>query len=160
MRNAILSLLTGTILQCFFRLLFLVIFLQMRAVRCLLCSLTGSSTAMVPFPCHLLTMILLLVVVIPHVRAVCYYPNGEANDDIPCNAGPVSVCCTRGWTCLTNGVCQNDNDSSCIAWGRHSCTDSTFNSPECPRFCQSGKTWATPSVGVEAVLTSDGLQST
>ena len=82
---------------------------------------------------------LLILNLFARMGALCYYPNGDASEDIPYNStAEVSACCTRGWTCLTNGVCQNDNNPADVSWARHSCTDINFFAPECPRFCQSG----------------------
>lgn len=77
------------------------------------------------------------------VEAACYYPNGDLNpDDVPCNASAdASVCCGRGWTCLSNGVCMLGQDSSVGSISRigstyrTSCTDRSWNSTACPNFC-------------------------
>ena len=76
--------------------------------------------------------------------SACYYPNGDLNpDDVPCNpSADVSVCCGRGWTCLSNGVCMLSQDSSVGSISRigstyrTSCTDRSWNSPACPSFCK------------------------
>ncbi|CAG8971510.1 hypothetical protein HYALB_00005406 [Hymenoscyphus albidus] len=70
----------------------------------------------------------------------CFFPNGnKADSDTNCNAGTESVCCGRGFVCLENGVCMDnstmvDGKIAGTLW-RGSCTDSTWNSPLCPKYC-------------------------
>jgi hypothetical protein len=42
------------------------------------------------------------------VSEACYFPDGiQATDNTPCyKNGTVSVCCGPGFTCLSNGLCQ------------------------------------------------------
>lgn len=75
-------------------------------------------------------------------QAPCYSPNGTLQpDDVPCYpSAKVSVCCSRGWTCLSNAVCLliQDSDWPHLNVGstyRGSCTDASWNSTECPNFC-------------------------
>ncbi|KAH8750874.1 hypothetical protein BGZ57DRAFT_119381 [Hyaloscypha finlandica] len=68
----------------------------------------------------------------------CYYPDGAVAEGLqPCNttAGAVSSCCRVGDVCLTNGFCFSAGQNSLV---RRGCTDSTFNSTECPRICITG----------------------
>lgn len=91
------------------------------------------------FHLHHLFSTLVILNLFARMAVLCYYPSGDVSEDIPCNStAEVSACCTRGWTCLTNGVCQDDNNPAEVSWARHSCTDRNFFAPECPRFCQSG----------------------
>ena len=72
--------------------------------------------------------------------ALCYYPNGQVSDDLECiPTAPETACCGRGSTCLSNGVCESTNSSDIASYFRGSCTDSTWISTLCPRFCQSGE---------------------
>lgn len=66
----------------------------------------------------------------------CFYPNGvRAGADFPCDPEAAdSACCgvgEVGTVCLTNGLCRRPNGNII----RGSCTDRSWNSPECPKFC-------------------------
>ena len=70
----------------------------------------------------------------------CYYPGGEeATGDLPCDADAEnSPCCAGGkiaGACLANKLCLAKGDPDWYARG--SCTDPTFQAPECPKFCLS-----------------------
>lgn len=93
-----------------------------------------------------------IVAAIPLFRSVsgdaaCYYPNGDLSpDDVPCNSSAeASVCCGRGWMCLSNGVCMLSQDSTVGSISgahvgstyRASCTDRSWNSTKCPSFCKT-----------------------
>lgn len=68
---------------------------------------------------------------------------------MPCNpSAPASVCCGKGWTCLSSGVCEFNQDSNnpriSNAIGelwRGSCTDNSWDSIHCPLFCYGEFTW-------------------
>ena len=81
--------------------------------------------------CLLLTILLLFEVV---NCTLCYYPDGTlATLDSPCFPdADVSFCCGNGTACLADQLCYNDG------YIRGSCTDKTWNSPECPQFCGQG----------------------
>jgi hypothetical protein len=73
----------------------------------------------------------------------CYYPdNTLASSDSDCNSGEeVSVCCGKGYVCLSNGVCQIDPSTTGenakfrgTIW-RGSCTDQSWSSSRCPNYC-------------------------
>ena len=74
----------------------------------------------------------------------CWFPNGApAQKSSPCNSTQTeSACCTKGAICLSNGVCQwnqdlvNADDRIGSMW-RGSCTDRSWQSPDCPLFCYS-----------------------
>ncbi len=65
--------------------------------------------------------------------AQCYYPDGSISDDIPCR-DPTSACCSATSYCLTNGYCLSD-----LQVIRSSCTDQTWQSPDCPTLCIRGE---------------------
>lgn len=76
-------------------------------------------------------------------QAPCYSPNGSIlPDEVPCyTSAEVSVCCGRGWTCLSNSVCmliQNSDfpDARVGSTYHSSCTDASWKSPKCPNFCK------------------------
>jgi len=75
---------------------------------------------------------------------LCFYPDGsQAQSDYACNlTAEHSFCCAIGYNCLDNKICVAEEYSD---WNRGSCTDKTWNSPDCPRFCMdfssSGGSW-------------------
>lgn len=74
------------------------------------------------------------------IIALCFWPDGQVNDELECNPNaPETACCARGHTCLSNGVCEWTNSSGIANYGRGSCTDSAWRSTLCPQFCQSGE---------------------
>lgn len=65
----------------------------------------------------------------------CYYPNGTSSVDTPCHSdNAASACCNEGATCLSNGLCLGGSIVS-----RGSCTDQSWESPDCPQYCADGK---------------------
>ena len=75
------------------------------------------------------------------IQAQCYYPDhtSEPRDNV-CNASaPFSLCCQNGETCLTNGLCFSEWDTS-INTG--TCTDKAWNSSSCFQQCL-------PSLGID-----------
>ncbi|CAO1597770.1 hypothetical protein XANCAGTX0491_001567 [Xanthoria calcicola] len=82
---------------------------------------------------------------------LCFFPNGKtAVGDIPCNPTAAdSVCCGKGWTCLSSKVCEfnqdspdSDVDNSIGEQWRGSCTDKDWQSGLCPKFCyEQNKNW-------------------
>lgn len=94
-----------------------------------------AKTCQSPMP----LAIALLFLLFSRASTLCYYPNGDLNDDLACNpSAAVSVCCQRNWTCLSNSVCGLTNSTGSTNYGRHSCTDKSWNSLACPQFCLSG----------------------
>ena len=71
----------------------------------------------------------------------CYFPDGtEVNDDTPCrpqSSDQTSVCCGESDVCLGNSLCLIQTGYGAIARG--SCTDPTWQSDDCPQYCQDGK---------------------
>ena len=82
-----------------------------------------------------------LGIYLPHLAAAtCYYPDDTVTpEDVSCRYTGNSSCCSFGWTCLSNGLCQNPsptiNDHGGGKYYRGSCTDPTFNSPNCAAVC-------------------------
>ena len=68
----------------------------------------------------------------------CYIPDGTiAEGDYACNlSSNFSACCTIGAQCTESGLCYNDANGYIL---RTSCTDKTWESPECAHFCMG--TW-------------------
>lgn len=78
------------------------------------------------------------------VKAICYFPDGVTVPrlDTPCHSTGESTCCASGYACLSNNLCmltehvEGDTDSI-STFVRGSCTDRSWNSPNCPSFCVS-----------------------
>jgi hypothetical protein len=85
-------------------------------------------------------LLLLATLIRTSLQQTCYFPNGViARDDYPCTSliskspGTDVHCCEIGRTCLPNRMCSgNQQDENPM---RGTCTDSTWNSPNCPKFC-------------------------
>jgi hypothetical protein len=85
----------------------------------------------------------LLLILLPVSAATCYFPNGAiARDYLPCTNQAFSTCCLPAYTCLSNNICTfiplNRDPDSNIDYVRGACTDSTWNSTSCPKFCNNG----------------------
>ncbi|KAF1928317.1 uncharacterized protein M421DRAFT_158384 [Didymella exigua CBS 183.55] len=68
----------------------------------------------------------------------CYFPNGLASTDEPCDPDALfTQCCGSRSACLTNGLCilEASNDTG-INYARGTCTDKTWASSLCPQQCQ------------------------
>jgi hypothetical protein len=104
-----------------------------------------AMTMFTPIP-TLLTVILTASHILSALADVplCFYPDGsQAQSDYACNlTAEHSFCCAIGYNCLDNKICVAEGYSD---WNRGSCTDKTWNSPDCPRFCMdfssSGGSW-------------------
>ncbi|CAI6331976.1 unnamed protein product [Periconia digitata] len=76
-----------------------------------------------------------------HAETQCYYPDGSTIQDTPCTSAPDSTCCGLGYACLSNNLCAltehvpGNNEARRHKYIQASCTDKTFASPNCPRFC-------------------------
>lgn len=68
----------------------------------------------------------------------CYMPDSTiAEGDYACNLGSnSSACCAIGAQCTESGLCYNDGNGYIL---RTSCTDRTWDSPECAHYCMG--TW-------------------
>lgn len=77
--------------------------------------------------------------------AVCYYPDGTvAVDTFPCFPDQAaSLCCGSNWVCSTNLLCLGTSLIPAYAHlvARGSCTDQSWRSTACPRFCTDNRTW-------------------
>ncbi|EAW10227.1 uncharacterized protein ACLA_046920 [Aspergillus clavatus NRRL 1] len=80
--------------------------------------------------------IVILIALLTVSATNCYTPDGTLSNDQPCNvSASASVCCTQGFLCTSNQLCQPAN-----CWGdggnplqliRGTCTDKTWAAPEC-----------------------------
>lgn len=75
----------------------------------------------------------------------CYRPDGSEVDGryAPCRLGGTSMCCRTNDTqasfpdiCRSDGLCQETQNTE-IVW-RESCTDPTWQAPECLQLCVGG----------------------
>ena len=87
----------------------------------------------------------LLVCFLGHVIVInaqtCYYPDRSVSPhDTPCHSpftsDGFSACCDRFDLCLDNGLCLAQGGSEIISRG--SCTDESWQSPQCSQYCEDG----------------------
>lgn len=81
--------------------------------------------------------------------APCFFPNSTAAaaDMAPCGGAGAdtthSHCCNQGWACLSNGLCMAAGQDPAQLAGatlvRGACTDQTWTSPDCPRWCTNAE---------------------
>ncbi|KAF2229888.1 hypothetical protein EV356DRAFT_580435 [Viridothelium virens] len=89
------------------------------------------------------THFLVVAILILQVRTLCYFPDGQtiASDNFPCLASGNSTCCEHGYACLSNKLCEFTSFVPLAPYEAHqqyvrgSCTDPSFNDPNCPTFC-------------------------
>lgn len=69
----------------------------------------------------------------------CFFRDGSSNTDFPCYPNQTeSFCCAAEWACLPNRICATttlSRDAGNIDFARGSCTDSQWDSDQCPYFC-------------------------
>jgi len=81
--------------------------------------------------------------IIDHIKtmstnnAACFYPQGAASieGDVPCPSTDSSgafACCPPTWKCESNGLCSQQGKDY---YQRATCSDQTWQSPECPDIC-------------------------
>lgn len=69
----------------------------------------------------------------------CYYPDGSLPTDyvyVPCTGDSVSSCCipSEGDVCLASGACYYKSRNYPF---RGACTDKSWSSSKCPKFCMN-----------------------
>lgn len=72
----------------------------------------------------------------------CYFPDGSVSPrDTPCHSPSIgdgaSACCASSDICLSNALCLGQTGAALISRG--TCTDKTWQNPECPQYCSDGK---------------------
>lgn len=70
----------------------------------------------------------------------CYFPDGSESNYTPCrpqSSDQASACCLPIDICLDNSLCLAQTGYGALSRG--SCTDATWQSDDCPRYCQDGK---------------------
>ena len=70
----------------------------------------------------------------------CYYPDGSLSTegDAACTSEG-GACCPLHWECMSNGLCYLESENY---YGRYTCTDQTWQSPDCPQLCTQDNTAA------------------
>ncbi|KAH6843430.1 hypothetical protein B0I37DRAFT_384426 [Chaetomium sp. MPI-CAGE-AT-0009] len=84
-------------------------------------------------------LLLLLLTLTPTASSKCFYPDGSASSDVPCDAAAeVSMCCGSTEMCLSSGLCRNPNTgpNEGISYARGTCTDPEWASDVCPQKCR------------------------
>lgn len=78
------------------------------------------------------------------ISATCYAPDGNVSpNDSPClpdqvEEGGAGFCCSTGYACLSNRMCMKTSLVKPLhTFYRATCTDKTWNDPNCPNFCLS-----------------------
>ena len=70
----------------------------------------------------------------------CYFPDGSPSPrDTPCRApssGQASPCCPYFDICLDNSLCLAQSGNEVVTRG--TCTDKSWQSSDCPGYCQDG----------------------
>lgn len=89
--------------------------------------------------------------------ATCYSPNGEAAlGNYPCFLGQaVSPCCGGGSICEASGLCKVVGSQAVSDLIRGTCTDSTWQSTDCPQYCTTADTGGTNLISCQNVTNSD-----
>ncbi|KAH0286952.1 hypothetical protein M436DRAFT_60767 [Aureobasidium namibiae CBS 147.97] len=69
----------------------------------------------------------------------CYWPDNSVAETLtPCNSAATnSHCCGPYALCLDNGYCFNQGNEYGNRLSRSGCTDKTWNSDACPKYCQT-----------------------
>jgi hypothetical protein len=77
------------------------------------------------------------------VRAdLCYLPDGSEIGGLRiCDpTAPASACCAPGDECTAAGLCKAGNDGDNNWMWRGTCSDKTWESEYCPRYCYNSTT--------------------
>lgn len=73
----------------------------------------------------------------------CYFPDGsQSSRDTPCRTpspGQASACCAYFDICLDNSLCLAQSGNEVVSRG--TCTDQSWQSSDCPRYCQDVHTY-------------------
>jgi len=90
--------------------------------------------------------IVLLLSVVVGVDATCFDTFGNAMDSafVPCDpSAKVTHCCSSADYCLSNGLCLNAGANNVMS--QQGCTDQTWGSPPCRKYCTNHGNTAFPS---------------
>lgn len=77
-----------------------------------------------------------------NATSTCYFPDGVSSADYtPCGDDTsFRACCAPGDECLTNGLCKAVGMRSSTAFWRELCTDASWQSAACPKYCYNETT--------------------
>lgn len=110
-----------------------------------------------------ITIALYLANFLPVVSSTCYMPNGNTTNDAACGGDATgSACCGPGYACLSNNICAlTEHVSSEVAktspfYVRGGCTDETWASKDCPKFCRNATNGDNLGIGGMGVGRCDG----
>jgi len=85
-------------------------------------------------------------------QQMCYFPNGSPSpNDTPCRSSGFTHCCNNQSICLGNGFCQSVEFQP-YTLSRGSCTDQTWQSPNCPQRCKGSTLPVIPTMGLPGVV--------
>jgi hypothetical protein len=85
--------------------------------------------------------VLQLLTFVAITKASCYLPSGAEQDGVRCSSDTEhSACCFSGNECFTNGLCKDPYDAPINKYWRYGCTDPSWQSPDCPKYCYTGST--------------------
>jgi len=88
----------------------------------------------------------------------CYNPDGSlaASGNYPCFLGQEnSPCCGGGQVCEASGLCKVPDSVGVSDLIRGTCTDSSWQSNECPQYCLQATTGGTNLISCQNVTSSD-----
>ena len=90
--------------------------------------------------CRERLLLLPLCLILGLANATCYYPNGDSDQNhSPCDPkADVSVCCSFGFECLSNGLCNDIRYLNYQRVLRGGCTDKSW-SEGCGKVCLDSK---------------------
>ncbi|KAK3290947.1 uncharacterized protein B0H64DRAFT_331528 [Chaetomium fimeti] len=90
-------------------------------------------------PLHLVILLLTLHAPTASAQSQCFYPDGSASSDVPCDPdAAVSMCCGSAELCLSSGLCRDagTGPDEGISYARGTCTDREWESEVCPQRCR------------------------
>ena len=92
---------------------------------------------MAPYTSITVALFSFLYLVHGAVGDTCYYPDGSSdNDHFACSSGGTSMCCSKGFECLSNGLCNDSRYSNYQRVLRGGCTDKSWGDG-CLQTCTS-----------------------
>ena len=103
-------------------------------------------------------LLLLFLFGLANAASQCYHPNGNPSTEVDtwqvCDPDAEhSACCAVGDECLTNGLCRNAaSPANKNDYWRDLCTDPTWESDACPKFCYNETTSKSPDAALSCCV--------